>query len=84
MAKKGVIGIILMIIIGFSLVIIIPISSISLIFSSYRCIEENFSYDFEPSSPSPIEQLYIIADVGNIDIKYVYYNVYPILSIIIR
>lgn len=71
MARRGVIGGFLLILLCSSLIIIIPISSISITFLSYGLIEERFSYSYNPSTPYPIEQLYINADVGNIDIRYV-------------
>jgi hypothetical protein len=69
--KKRIIGIILMVIIGFSLIIFVPIQIISIRLISYDTINESCSFFYQPSSPSPIEKLYINADEGNVEIRYV-------------
>ena len=74
MAKKGIFGILgifLVIILAFSVIIIIPILSISNNFSSYKLIEAHPTYNYEPSTPSSVEHLIVSADVGNVEIKYV-------------
>ncbi|UCC19286.1 MAG: hypothetical protein JSV62_14465 [Promethearchaeota archaeon] len=70
MLKKRIIGIILIVIIGCSLIIFIPIQIISIHLSSYSTINEFYSFIYQPSSPFPIEKLYINADEGNIEIRY--------------
>ncbi|MFX0043269.1 MAG: hypothetical protein ACFE8L_10175 [Candidatus Hodarchaeota archaeon] len=59
-----------MVIIGVSLIIFVPIQIISIRLSSYDTIYESCSFIYQPSSPSPIEKLYINADEGNIEIRY--------------
>jgi hypothetical protein len=71
MSKKRIIGIILMVILGGSLIIILPIQIISIRLSSYSNINESCSFIYQPSSPSSIEKLYINADVGNVVIRYI-------------
>ncbi len=71
MANKSDIIVILLVIIGFSFIIIFPISFLSINLSSYGLIEYSDSFTYKPSSPSSIEKLYINADEGNVEIKYV-------------
>ncbi len=39
-------------------------------FASAGSIDDSFSFQYEPSSPEPIEELSINADIGNIIVKY--------------
>jgi hypothetical protein len=70
MAKKGIIGVISLVIVGFSFIIIFPIPLLSINLSLYGIIDESRSFTYEPSLPSPNEKLYINTDVGNIEIQY--------------
>ncbi|MFX0039103.1 MAG: hypothetical protein ACFFCY_10295 [Promethearchaeota archaeon] len=71
MLKKRIIGIILIVITGCSLIIFVPIQIISIHLSSYSTINEFSCFKYKPSSPSSIEKLYINSDVGNVEIRYI-------------
>ncbi|MFX1325022.1 MAG: hypothetical protein ACFE8N_08695 [Promethearchaeota archaeon] len=71
MAKKCIIGVILLVIVGFNLIIIGPIPLLSIKLSSYGSIEKFLPYSYEPDSPSSIELLNLNIDVGNITINYI-------------
>ena len=71
MVKKKIICVSSLIIIGFTLIVFVPIQLISFKFFSYGMIDESISYIYEPSSPSPIEKLYINVDEGDVQIKYI-------------
>jgi len=59
MSNKKLISIILTVIIGFSLIIILPIQIILIHLSAYDTINESYSFIYQPSSPSSIENLYL-------------------------
>ncbi|MFW9785021.1 MAG: hypothetical protein ACFFFB_22255, partial [Candidatus Heimdallarchaeota archaeon] len=71
MAKKIVIGVAILVILWGSLIIIIPIQLLSFRSSLYDHIYESCSFTYEPSSPASIEKLYINADEGNVEIRYI-------------
>ncbi|MFX1327696.1 MAG: hypothetical protein ACFE91_06060 [Promethearchaeota archaeon] len=71
MEKKNIIGIATLIIFVFSLIITVPITFLTIVLSPYGIIDESYSFSYEPISPSTIEKLYITADVGNIEIRYI-------------
>ncbi|MFX1497317.1 MAG: hypothetical protein ACFFBH_07310 [Promethearchaeota archaeon] len=71
MAKKSIVGVVILVILWGSLMIIIPIQLLSFRSSLYDHINESRSFIYEPSSPSSIEKLYIDADEGNIEIRYI-------------
>ena len=58
-------------VIGFGLIIAIPISVLSSNFSSYDVINANPSYEYLPDDPSEIESLILNFDYGNVEIKYI-------------
>ena len=69
--KKRLIAIGLIIIIGYNLIIIIPIRLISTRLSSYSTIKESRCFIYKPSSPLSLEKLYINAEEGNVEIRYI-------------
>ncbi len=71
MVNKSTIGAILLVILGFSLIIILPIHLISTELSSYNGFDESCSFIYNPSSPTPADSLYINVDEGNIEIRYI-------------
>lgn len=71
MEKKKIIGITSIIIFGFSLIMTIPIAFLTIVFSPYGIIDESYSFIYQPSSPSSVEKLFITADVGNVEIRYI-------------
>jgi hypothetical protein len=71
MLKKRFIGIILLVIIGCSLIIFVPIQIILIRLSSYSTINKSCRFIHQPSSPSSIEELNINSDVGNVEIRYI-------------
>jgi hypothetical protein len=68
--KKKIIAIGLIIIIGYSLIIVIPIRLLSTHLSSYSTIKESCCFTYKPSSPLSLEKLYINAEEGNVEIRY--------------
>ncbi len=71
MEKKSIIGITSIIIFGFSLIMTIPIAFLTIVLSPYGVIDESYSFIYQPSSPSSVEKLFITADVGNVEIRYI-------------
>jgi hypothetical protein len=69
--KKRIIAIGLIIIIGYSLIIVIPIRLISTRLSSYNTIKESCCFTYKPNSPLYLEKLYIDAEEGDIEIRYI-------------
>lgn len=56
--------------IGFSLIIAIPIGVLSDNLSSYEIYDDSFYYEYLPDTPSTIESLNLNIELGNVDIKY--------------
>jgi len=54
MANKRIISLIMMIIIGLSLIITIPVLTLSGGFSNYGTIDELLTYEYAPDNSSPI------------------------------
>lgn len=71
MTNKNIIGVILLVIIGFSLIIIFPIPLLLIKLSSYNIIDASPSYYFHPSSPLSVERLSLNVDFGDIEIRYI-------------
>ena len=71
MENKRISIFIIMVISTFIFINIVPAAFISIRFSSYDVINESFSYEYVPDTPSSIEKLYLNVDVGNIEIRYV-------------
>ncbi len=71
MTNKRIISLIMMIIIGLSLIITIPVLTLSGGFSNYGTIDELLTYEYAPDNSSPIGKLNLNADVGDVEIKYV-------------
>ncbi|MFW9867912.1 MAG: hypothetical protein ACFFEN_17595 [Candidatus Thorarchaeota archaeon] len=71
MSNKKLISIILAVIIGCSFIIILPIQIILIHLSPYDTINESYSFIYQLSSPSSIENLYLNVDEGNIEIRYI-------------
>jgi len=57
--------------VGISLIVTIPILILSSGLSNYGMIDESFTYKYAPNNSSPIENLNINAEVGDIEIKFV-------------
>jgi hypothetical protein len=70
MAKKST-GVIFLVLIWASLTIIVPIQLLSYQSALFTNINTSLSFTFAPSSPSPIEKLYINADVGDVEVRYI-------------
>ena len=60
-----------MIIIGLIFILILPVTLVSIMLSSYNVIINSNSFVYKPSLPSPIEKFYINADEANIKILYI-------------
>ncbi|MFX1346123.1 MAG: hypothetical protein ACFFBC_08110 [Promethearchaeota archaeon] len=71
MAKKAGIIIIIMIVLGITLIITIPVFIISTNLSAYGKIDESIPFYYNASNSSLMESLNINVDVGEIDIKYI-------------
>ena len=71
MANKSSISIIIIVFVGFSLIITIPILTLSNSFSNYGTIDKSLTYKYAPNNSSPIEKLNLNVDVGDVEIKYV-------------
>ncbi|MFX1327700.1 MAG: hypothetical protein ACFE91_06080 [Promethearchaeota archaeon] len=72
MEKKSIIGITSIIIIGFSLIITIPIVFLSIALSPYGIIDDLLSFEYVPGSSSSIEKLNLNVDYGKIEIGYIF------------
>jgi len=71
MANKSIIAIFVAILVGISLIVSIPVLTLSSAFSNYGTIDELLTYEYAPDNSSPIEKLNLNVDVGNVEIKYV-------------
>ncbi|MFW9949808.1 MAG: hypothetical protein ACFFKA_06765 [Candidatus Thorarchaeota archaeon] len=71
MAKRTIICVSSLIIIGFTLIVVVPIQLISISLPPYGIIDKSLNFPYELSSPFPIEKLYINADEGNVEIRYI-------------
>ncbi|MFX1554104.1 MAG: hypothetical protein ACFFBV_09270 [Promethearchaeota archaeon] len=81
MAKKSIITIAIINIIIVIIIATIPTTILLLGYSNYGRIDESITYEYTPSTPSPIEKLNIYSDIGNVDIKYTDQPVNYILKI---
>jgi hypothetical protein len=75
MTQKHVIGLTSIVIIGLSLILVTPIQLISSNLVFYGVIDDSASFEFGLTTPAPIIELNINADVGNIKIQYTYEQV---------
>lgn len=71
MANKSIIAIFVIVFVGISLIVTIPILILSSGLSNYGMIDESLTYKYAPNNSSPIENLNINAEVGDIEIKFV-------------
>ena len=71
MANKSILVVILIVFLGISLIITIPVLTLSSGLSNYGTIDELYTFEYAPNNSSPIEKLNVNADVGNIEIKYI-------------
>jgi len=71
MANKSIIAIFVAILIGISLIISIPVLTLSSALSNYGTIDELLTFEYAPDNSSPIEKLNLNVDVGDVEIKYV-------------
>ena len=72
MANKSILVVFLIVFLGISLIVTIPIFTISIQLSTYDVIEiTDNSFIYAPANSSPIEKLNIYAELGDIEIKYV-------------
>ena len=62
----------LLVVIILNLIIIAPVQILLNQLSSYNLQEETYSFTYNPSTPTPIEELYLNVDVGNINVQYTY------------
>ena len=70
MANKNAITAITAGIISIILIITIPVAIFLVVFSNYGTIEETLTFYYSPTTSSPVEKLYLNADVGNIEVQY--------------
>ena len=84
MVNKRIISLIMMIIIGLSLIITIPIFTLSSGLSNYGTIDELITFKYAPDNSSPIEKLNLNIDVGDVEIKYITKPVNYLAKIIVR
>jgi hypothetical protein len=71
MVKKGAVIFALAMIIGFGLIIAVPISVLSVSLSPYDIISKTPFVEYTPDSPSTIEKLNLNVDIGDIEIRYI-------------
>ncbi|GAH03061.1 unnamed protein product, partial [marine sediment metagenome] len=71
MANKSIIAIFVVILVSISLIIAIPVITLSSGFSNYGRIDELLTYEYAPDNSSPIEKFNLNVDMGNVEIKYV-------------
>ena len=71
MTIKSVIAVFLVILVGLSLFISIPILTLSSRLSNYTTIDELLAFEYDPANSSPIEKLNLNVDVGDVEIRYV-------------
>ena len=71
MANKSIIAIFAVILVIISLIIAIPVLTLSSSFSNYGTIDELLIFEYAPDNSSPIEKLNLNVDMGNVEIKYV-------------
>jgi len=71
MANKSIIAIFAIVFVGISLIITIPILTLSSGLSNYGKIDELLTFEYAPDNSSPIEKLNLNVDVGDVEIKYV-------------
>jgi len=72
MKNRSIIAIFIIVFVGISLIITIPILTLSIGISPYHVIDEtDDSFIYAPSTSSPIENLNVEAEYANIEIKYV-------------
>jgi len=70
--NKITIVILILVILGFSLIITVPIFIISSNLSNYGSIDENLTFIYAPNSPSTVDELNINIDIGDVEIRYIY------------
>ncbi|MFX1502427.1 MAG: hypothetical protein ACFFDH_15810, partial [Promethearchaeota archaeon] len=78
MVKKSIIGSILLVIIGSTLIIGFPIALLSIELSTYATIDDSLSYPYYNSNSSKIKTLNIYVEMGNIEVKYTPLTTLPI------
>ncbi|KKM91329.1 hypothetical protein LCGC14_1229550, partial [marine sediment metagenome] len=71
MANKSFVVIFLIAFVGISLIITIPILTLSSSLSNYGTIDEVLTFKYAPDNSSPIEKLNLNVDVGDVEIKYI-------------
>jgi len=79
--EKRIIFYMFSIVLGFGILIYIPINIISIDLSSYGKIEQTVSHIYAPSSPTSTQDLNLAIDVGDIEIKYAYPPINYIMKI---
>lgn len=70
MSKKNIIAIVPLLIIGISLIIVMPIQVLFFRLSSYGIIDNPDPFFYTPSSPSTVEMLYLNIERGDVEIRY--------------
>ena len=71
MANKSIIAIFVVILVGISLIVSIPVLTFSSAFSNYGTIDELLTFEYAPDNSSSIEKLNLNVDMGDVEIKYV-------------
>ena len=70
MANKSIIAIFAIVFVGISLIITIPILTLSSGLSNYGTIDKLLTFEYAPDNSSPIEELNLNVDVGDVEIRY--------------
>ncbi|MHA2185043.1 MAG: hypothetical protein ACXAAI_08595 [Promethearchaeota archaeon] len=71
MAKKNILVMFLTVLITFSLIIAVPIASLSVKLSTYGRIKKLLTFEYNPPSPSSAEKLILNIVKGDIKIRYI-------------
>jgi len=71
MANKSILVVFLIVLLGISLIITIPILTLSSGLSNYGTIDELLNFEYAPDNSSPIEKLNLNVDVGDVEIRYI-------------
>jgi len=71
MANKSIIAIFVVILVSISLIISIPVLTLSSGFSNYGKIDELLIFEYAPDNSSPIEKFNLNVDMGNVEITYI-------------
>ncbi len=71
MTNKSIFIGLIIVFVGISLIITIPILTLSSGLSDYGTIDELLTFEYAPDNSSPIEKLNLNVDVGDVEIRYI-------------